>query len=103
MTYLKKYFSPMSEAVTSANTQAEKSLWTPRRDGQSRLEQFIKYIAPVAGQEFSDYASVHAWSIREPEKFWNAVWDFSGMIGDKGKEVITEIDHVPFARFFSDS
>src|SRR5581483_10969294 len=40
------------------------------------------------------------WSVDAPEAFWNLVWDFCGLIGEKGAAVIENAGKMPGARFF---
>ena len=49
------------------------------------------------------YAELYAWSVREPLEFWNAMWDFAGIVGQKGGRVATGMDQMPGARFFPDA
>jgi acetoacetyl-CoA synthetase len=51
----------------------------------------------------SDYASLHAWSVAEPSSFWDAVWDFCGVLGGKGARVLVDGDRMPGAQFFPDA
>ena len=75
-----------------------KQLWQPPAAQDSKLTQFMR----KAG-DFENFDALHVWSIRQPEKFWSALWDFVGVIGDKGKSVIQKTGTVPWARFFPDS
>ena len=56
-----------------------------------------------AGQEFSSYAELHAWSIADRAAFWDLVWDFCGVIGQKGDRVLVDGDKMPGAAFFPDA
>ena len=52
------------------------------------MNDFRKFVNEKYGTTFKegDYWSLHAWSIANAEtinQFWNAIWDFSGVIGDK--------------------
>jgi len=31
--------------------------------------------------------AVHTWSIEKPEEFWSELWDFLGVIGEKGSRI----------------
>ena len=31
-----------------------------------------------------NYRELHAWSVAHPDLFWDLVWDYCGVIGDKG-------------------
>ncbi|MCF8495672.1 MAG: acetoacetate--CoA ligase [Alphaproteobacteria bacterium] len=78
-------------------------LWTPPRDGRSRMEQFAARIAERTGQEFNDYQALHCWSVTHLEEFWDAVWDFGGIIAEKSTRAISPLEDVPWARFFPDA
>jgi len=75
-----------------------KPLWTPdpARVAEARLTAFME----KAGRR--DYAELYAWSIAEPEAFWRAVWDFTGVIGDPGGRVLVDGDRMPGAHWFPD-
>ncbi|WP_269933375.1 acetoacetate--CoA ligase [Aminobacter sp. HY435] len=82
----------------------EKPLWTPsaERIEQAPLTAFMAAAARRSGQDFSSYADLHAWSVAERETFWDLVWDFCGVIGDKGETVLAN-DEMPGAAFFPDA
>jgi acetoacetyl-CoA synthetase len=42
-------------------------------------------FARIAGFGDQPYDVLHRWSISRPGEFWSAVWDFCGVIGDKGE------------------
>src|SRR5262249_12350125 len=49
----------------------------------------------------SDHASLFAWSVREPEKFWQSVWSFCGVVGDMGAgPYLIDAGEMPGARWF---
>lgn len=80
-------------------------LWTPT---QERIETapmtaFMKAADVVSGRTLSSYAQLHRWSVDEREAFWNLVWDFCGMVGDKGETVLADGDKMPGAAFFPDA
>jgi len=50
------------------------------------------------------YASLHAWSVAEPEKFWLSLWDFADVIADdQGATVLRDPDRMPGAVWFPDA
>jgi acetoacetyl-CoA synthetase len=55
----------------------------------------------LCGQQGDDYQAFWRWSIDNSEKFWDAVWDFCGLIGDKGDTVLADSDRMPGAQFFA--
>jgi acetoacetyl-CoA synthetase len=72
------------------------ALWTPspERAAKTELARFMK----LAGQ--SSYAELHRWSIEHSADFWNAVWDFSAVRGEKGGEVVVDATRMPGAKWF---
>ena len=57
-------------------------LWQPssERIAASHMAAF----ATEAGFAPADHAALHAWSVAEPAAFYDLLWDFLGIIGDKG-------------------
>ena len=53
-----------------------------------------------AEEKFPDYKDLHQWSIEDLPGFWNAVWDFGGVCGDKGKVILENGTKMPGAKFF---
>ena len=49
------------------------------------------------------FNSVWKWSVENPKIFWSKFWDFSKIIGDKGKEIINFNEVFNRTRFFQDS
>ncbi len=66
------------------------------------MTKFARDAARVSGRVLADYKALHAWSIDDREGFWNLVWDFCGVIGDKGQRIL-DADRMPGARFFPDA
>ncbi|UVK38682.1 acetoacetate--CoA ligase [Mesorhizobium sp. AR10] len=84
---------------------AEVPLWTPTQDqiDAAPLTAFIKAAAANAGTSFASYAELHRWSIDDREAFWALVWEFCGIVGDRGEPVLVDGDLMPGAAFFPDA
>ena len=80
-------------------------LWTPspERVRNANITRFSARIGERTGQPLPDYAALHAWSIANRELFWNELWDFAGVIGEKGERVLIDGDRMPGARWFPDA
>jgi acetoacetyl-CoA synthetase len=67
-------------------TEAPTLLWQPsaERIANANLTRFMRLVDERWQAGAHDHASLYDWSIREPAKFWESVWDFAGVIGDKG-------------------
>jgi acetoacetyl-CoA synthetase len=75
-------------------------LWSPSaaRVAKARLTRFIAGLGEPA---VSDYPSLYAWSIEDPESFWAAVWRFCGVVsGQRWARVLEGGDRMPGARWF---
>ena len=77
-------------------------LWKPddQRVQNSILSDFTRYINFDSG---NDFKKIWAWSVSNPEIFWSKFWDFSKIIGDKGKEIIRKNKDFNKTKFFPDS
>jgi acetoacetyl-CoA synthetase len=83
----------------------ETPLWTPslERVAAAPMTAFIEAAAKAAGRPMADYRALHAWSIDDREAFWSLVWDFCGVIGERGERVLADGDRMPGAQFFPDA
>ncbi len=87
---------PSSSLSTQGKSMSDAPLWTPSSPESTQLAAFMRGL----GQERLDYQAFWRWSVDHPEKFWNAVWDFTGVIGEKGDVVLQDGDRMPGAKFF---
>jgi acetoacetyl-CoA synthetase len=84
-------------------TNSEVPLWrpTPERVAGLPLTTFAAEATRRAGRRLADYAALHAWSIEDRAAFWNLVWDFTGVVGEKGEgPYLVDGNRMPGARFF---
>ena len=80
-------------------------LWIPTRE-QLEQSNAVRFIAEVRRRwhaEVSDFPDLWQWSVREPERFWETVWDFCGVVGDRRGPTLVDRDRMPGARFFPDA
>jgi acetoacetyl-CoA synthetase len=80
-------------------------LWTPSpaRVAQTPLTAFMVAASERAGTGFTSYADLHRWSVDRREDFWSLLWDFTGVIGEKGERLLVDGDLMPGAKFFPDA
>jgi acetoacetyl-CoA synthetase len=85
-------------------TSNDQPLWRPSPESIARhpLTRFTALAASRTGRTFAGYESLHAWSVADPAAFWDLVWDFGEVIGDKGGRLLVDADKMPGARFFPD-
>ena len=77
-------------------------LWKPsdQKKEKSLLNDFSKFINL---KNSNDFKYLWKWSVKNPEIFWSKFWDYSKIIGDKGKEVILKDKIFNKTKFFPDS
>ncbi len=80
-------------------------LWrpSPERVAASGLAAFMAQAEAKRGDRFPDYAALHRWSIECPDEFWVSLWDFAGVIGERGATVLADGDRMPGARWFPEA
>jgi len=85
-------------------TEAE-PLWAPdeARIAQTRLHAFMALLEKRGHGPFESYSDLHWFSIDQSEHFWDALWDFAGVIGDKGDTIIAPGERIVDTRFFPES
>ena len=49
------------------------------------------------------YAELYDWSVAKPDEFWQRMWDFAEVIGERGERVVSDLDRMPGAAFFPDA
>jgi len=77
-------------------------LWQPdvKRIAASALEQFRVLAEERAGRKLADYQALHRWSVEDRAGFWQLVWDFCEVVGERGNMALVDKGHMREARFF---
>lgn len=78
-------------------------LWraSEERRNASQMMAFMKQLKERYGLEFKDYRELHAWSIAEPERFWENIWSFFNIIASKPYDkVVDDLKKFPGAEWF---
>jgi acetoacetyl-CoA synthetase len=81
-------------------------IWTPSRErrDQAALTQFCRAHADLnAFADAFDYQALHKWSVANRETFWSRLWDFCGVIGEKGARILDNGDAMPGSQWFPDA
>jgi acetoacetyl-CoA synthetase len=74
---------------------------SPERIQATNLTRFMTGLAERSGRVFDDYHDLYAWSVEDLEGFWEAVWDFCGVIHEGARgPVLVDGDKMPGARFY---
>ncbi|HEY5559627.1 MAG TPA: acetoacetate--CoA ligase [Steroidobacteraceae bacterium] len=81
---------------------AEQPIWTPSlfRIADANLTRFMTFAA-ARGADAQDYDALYRWSIGQPTAFWEALFDFAGVIAERAAgPVLEEAGRMPGARWF---
>jgi acetoacetyl-CoA synthetase len=80
-------------------------LWQPdaERMAASNLTAFRLWLAATRGTSLPDFPALWRWSVDDIPGFWTALWDFAGIVGEKGATVLENPTAMPGARFFPDA
>jgi acetoacetyl-CoA synthetase len=77
-------------------------LWEPSPAVCERAEmtRFMRWVGEREGRSFADYADLWSWSVRELERFWEAIWEFCGVHASTPYERVLDSRRMPGARWF---
>jgi acetoacetyl-CoA synthetase len=81
-------------------------LWIPTAEqiAHANMTRFIQFVRERYRQPLTNYEDLYAWSIREREHFWDAIWDFCDVIAaQKGTRLFTPHPLFEKNRFFPDA
>lgn len=80
-------------------------IWSPSRARieASRLWTFREWLREQRGIAVDDYPSLWRWSVSEPSAFWDALREFSGMIGDGLRAPALAEERMPGAVWYPDA
>jgi len=88
------------------NPPADQPLWqpSPKRIAAANLTAFMRHVRERYGVDTRGYPALYDWSIADPERFWQAVWSFCGVIASsQGRVVLANRDKMPGARWFPEA
>lgn len=78
-------------------------LWrpSPERIERANLSRFIRFVQQEYDSNVLDWHSLYEFSIRQPQRFWLAVWEFCGIRASGSfDEVLVDGERMPGARWF---
>lgn len=63
-------------------------LWTPTQAWveSTQMDQFRREVRPQAASS----SELWQWSVDEPGEFWAAIWDWCGIVGERGERLVAE-------------
>ncbi len=89
----------------SASSNMASPLWSPSQEQieRSYLHDFMKVLSKQYKLDLQNYDDIWQWSVDHPAEFWSQVWDYCGVIGEKGEVILHHPDKMPGAVFFPEA
>jgi len=81
----------------------KKPLWKPseKRKENANMTRFIQFINKKRGQNFTSYDQLYEWSIKYPNNFWAAMWEFGNVkVSRTYKRVATNLNNMLDCKWF---
>ena len=80
-------------------------LWEPdhKTVHDARVTQFMSWLADGRGPRFDRYEELWQWSVTEPARFWAAIWDYFGVLGEWDHDLASVLvgETMPDVRWFT--
>ncbi len=74
-----------------------KKLWSPITT-KSNINNFIDYISKK--EVINTYEDLHKWSVEKKEIFWDKVWEFTNITGEKKGKIFKDSKNFIDTKFF---
>ncbi|HEX7777118.1 MAG TPA: acetoacetate--CoA ligase, partial [Parvibaculum sp.] len=66
---------------------------------QTNMSAFMAHLEARHGARLTGYEALHRWSVEHREAFWDEIWTYCGVIGEKGGRILVDADKMPGAKF----
>ncbi len=80
-----------------------KKLWEPSEEWIKKAEvtKFIDYVNEKYNQDIKGGKDLYRWSVNNIEEFWEAMWDFGGIIAsERYKKIVEDLQVFPGAKWY---
>ena len=67
---------------------------------RTNMAQYMRWLDAEGYGHFDDYASLHAWSVRDIESFWDSIWRYTGVIASQTYDRVLGSRAMPGAQWF---
>ncbi len=83
---------PLTIATPGPERDRADILWQPSaaQIKGTAVFGFMEVLEQKGWGDFSDYANLHRFSVEHREAFWNAVWDYTGVVAEHRGDCIAE-------------
>ncbi|MBS4035555.1 MAG: acetoacetate--CoA ligase [Ignavibacterium sp.] len=70
----------------------KKPIWTPstKQVNKSNLSKYFSFLESNYNLRFSSYPDLYEWSVNSIERFWETIWNYSGIIHHKKYHSVLE-------------
>src|SRR5882762_11285987 len=91
--------------LESATSMATGPIWQPSDEliAGAEITRFQGWLRASKGLAFADYESLWKWSIRQPEEFWAAIWEYFKIPARRSYRAVMSGPAMPFVRWFEGS
>ncbi len=81
---------------------AAKPCWMPdaERVNRANISRFIHLIRAELDPRIIDYHGLYQFSVNHPRQFWQALWEFTDIIGERGSEVLVTGETIHSSQWF---
>jgi acetoacetyl-CoA synthetase len=83
----------------------DKPLWAPSqgRIEHANLTAFARMAVTDWELPVNDYPSFYRWSIERPDQFWQSLWKFGRVKGERGDRALVDAHLMPGAKWFPEA
>jgi acetoacetyl-CoA synthetase len=80
-------------------------LWepSPHRREEAVATAYAKHLEATRGLTFADPQQLWQWSVTDLGDFWDSVWEFGQIVGERGTAPALADDQMPGARWYPDA
>ena len=76
-------------------------LWQPSKSKKTHVKSLMEKINVKNNINITEYKQLYNWSVSNPEKFWEVVWQYSDIIYSKPfNSIVDDITKMPGAEWF---
>jgi acetoacetyl-CoA synthetase len=67
------------------------------------MSEFIRRVRDGVNGQVESFEELYDWSIADPAAFWSELWDYVGIVGEKGSRILEGAESMPGARWFPEA
>ena len=89
--------------MKKSEIETNQLLWKPssKKIKKTSIYKFIKHVNFIYKIKIENFTSLHDWSIKNRSDFWNEIWNFYKILGNKGnKPYLDPENNLPGTQFF---